>query len=130
MRVRVHMLPPVPGALLLRADPSASFGTCPSLFLHFFGSCALLTCVGMYFICGPPAEESYLLHHYLRIYFPWAHGKPSSQTLYHTSLIPEGHARLAETGLSRFRFMHDVKVWEEQRLREPQCFNVCSWSDY
>lgn len=64
------------------------------------------------------AEESYLLHHYLRIYFPWAHGKPNSQRLYHASLISEEKARLAETGLSCFRFMHDAKLWEEQRLRE------------
>ncbi|KAF8476404.1 hypothetical protein DFH94DRAFT_110623 [Russula ochroleuca] len=64
------------------------------------------------------AEESYLLHHYLRIYFPWAHGKPSSQRLYHASLIPEERARLAETGLSCFGFMHDAKLWEEERLRE------------
>jgi hypothetical protein len=64
------------------------------------------------------AKESYLLHHHLRIYFPWAHGKPSSQRLYHASLVPEEQARLAETGLLCFRFMHDAKLWEEQRLRE------------
>jgi hypothetical protein len=64
------------------------------------------------------AEESYLLHHYLRIYFPWAHGKPSSQRLSHSSLVPQEQARLVDTGLLCFRFMHDAKLWEEQRLRE------------
>jgi hypothetical protein len=32
--------------------------------------------------------------------------------------MPEEQARIAETGLSCFRFMHDAKLWEEQRLRE------------
>lgn len=64
------------------------------------------------------AEESYRLHHYLRIYFPWAHGKPNSQSPYQASLVPEEEARLAETGLSCFRFMRDAKQWEEQRIRE------------
>lgn len=52
------------------------------------------------------------------MYFPWAHGRLSSQRPYHSSLIPEEKARLAETGLSCFRFMHDAKLWEAQRLRE------------
>jgi hypothetical protein len=32
--------------------------------------------------------------------------------------MPEEQARLAETGMSCFRFMKDAKLWEEQRLRE------------
>jgi hypothetical protein len=32
--------------------------------------------------------------------------------------VPEEEARLAETGLSCFRFMRDAKQWEEQRIRE------------
>jgi hypothetical protein len=63
-------------------------------------------------------EESYRLHHYLRIYFPWAHGRDDNQRLYHASLTPDEHARLAEAGVSCFRFMRDAKSWEEQRLRE------------
>ena len=34
------------------------------------------------------------------------------------SLVPEEQVRLAEIGLSCFRFMRDAKLWEEQRLRE------------
>jgi hypothetical protein len=64
------------------------------------------------------AEESYRLHHYLRIYFPWAHGRDDSQRLYHASLTPDEQGRLAEAGLKCFRFMRDAKFWEEQRLRE------------
>lgn len=63
-------------------------------------------------------EESYRLHHYLRIYFPWAHGGDDSQRLHHASLTPDEQARLAEAGMSCFRFMRDAKLWEEQRLRE------------
>jgi hypothetical protein len=32
--------------------------------------------------------------------------------------MPEEQARLAETGMSCFRFMKDAKLWEERRLRE------------
>ncbi|KAH9961966.1 hypothetical protein BC827DRAFT_1200810 [Russula dissimulans] len=64
------------------------------------------------------SEDSYLLHHYLRIYFPWAHGKLGSQRLYHALLMPEEQVRLAETGMSCFRFMRNAKLWEEQRLGE------------
>ncbi|KAI0300632.1 hypothetical protein B0F90DRAFT_1817399 [Multifurca ochricompacta] len=63
-------------------------------------------------------KDSYLLHHYLRIYFPWALGRHESQRLYHVLLTPEETARLAENGMSCFRFMRDAKLWEEQRLRE------------
>jgi len=63
-------------------------------------------------------EESYRLHHYLRIYFPWAHGRHDSQRLYHASLTPDEQARLAEAGVSCFRFMRDAKSWEELRLGE------------
>lgn len=58
------------------------------------------------------------MHHYLRIYFPWAHGRDDSQRLYHASLTPDEQALLAEAGMSCFRFMRDAKLWEEQRLRE------------
>ncbi|KAN0133436.1 hypothetical protein V8E53_008604, partial [Lactarius tabidus] len=68
------------------------------------------------------AEESYRLHHYLRIYFPWAHGRDDSQRLYHASLTPDEQARLAEAGMSCFRFMRDAKLWEEQRLRELKSY--------
>ena len=64
------------------------------------------------------AEDAYLLHHYLRIYFPWAHGKLDNQRLYHASLMTEDQARLADTAMSCFRFMNDAKQWEERRLRE------------
>jgi hypothetical protein len=64
------------------------------------------------------AEDSYQLHHYLRIYFPWAHGKHDSQRLYHAFLTPQEHAHLAEVGMSCFRFMRDAKLWEETRLSD------------
>jgi len=64
------------------------------------------------------AKESYRLPHYLGIYFPWAHGRHDSRRLYHASLTPHEQARLAEAGMSCFRFMRDAKLWEEQRLRE------------
>ncbi|KAH9975031.1 hypothetical protein BGW80DRAFT_1444614 [Lactifluus volemus] len=64
------------------------------------------------------AEDSYQIHHYLRIYFPWAHGKHGSQRLCNTSLTLEEQARLAEAGMSCFRFMRDAKLWEERRLRD------------
>ena len=64
------------------------------------------------------AEDAYLLHHYLRIYFPWALGKPDEQKLYHALLMAEEQARLADTAMSCFRFMNDAKLWEERRLRE------------
>ncbi|KAH8984138.1 hypothetical protein EDB92DRAFT_1951045 [Lactarius akahatsu] len=64
------------------------------------------------------AEESYRLHHYLQIYFPWAHSRHDSQRLYHALLAPDEQVRLAEVGMSCFRFMRDAKFWEEQRLRE------------
>ena len=64
------------------------------------------------------AEDPYLLHHYLRIYFPWALGKPDEQKLYHALLMAEEQARLADTAMSCFRFMNDTKLWEERRLRK------------
>ena len=77
-----------------------------------------LTCNKHVLYLWTHAEESYRLHHYLRIYFPWAHGRDDSQRLYHASLTPDEQARLAEAGMSCFRFMRDAKLWEEQRLRE------------
>ncbi|KAI0262115.1 hypothetical protein BC834DRAFT_845277 [Gloeopeniophorella convolvens] len=64
------------------------------------------------------AEHSYRLHHYLRIYFPWAHGRNDSQRLYHTFLSPEEEGRLADVAVSCFQFLRDAKLWEERRLRE------------
>ena len=32
--------------------------------------------------------------------------------------MTEEQARLADTAMSCFRFMNDVKLWEERRLRE------------
>ncbi|KAI9439265.1 hypothetical protein H4582DRAFT_127833 [Lactarius indigo] len=72
------------------------------------------------------AGESYRLHHYLQIYFPWAHGGHDSQRLYHASLTPDEQARLADVGMSCFLFMRHAKFWEEQRLRE---LNVSSLPD-
>ncbi len=77
-----------------------------------------LTCNKHVLYLWTHAEESYRLHHYLRIYFPWAHGIHDNQRLYHASLTPDEQARLAEAGMSCFRFMRDAKFWEEQRLHE------------
>ncbi|KAH9987980.1 hypothetical protein BJV77DRAFT_1023811 [Russula vinacea] len=67
-----------------------------------------------------------IIEHVIRMHilYLWTHAE-ESQRLFHASLIPEEKARLAETGMSCFRFMHDAKLWEEQRIRELDV-SMCS----